>query len=49
LAAQARRLNQPLTEPMLGDLIGAIEEALNKSVVPKLREILEAMQQIDQK
>jgi hypothetical protein len=46
LAAEARRLNQPLSELTLGDLIDAIEEALNKSVVPKLEEIVEAAQQI---
>jgi hypothetical protein len=49
LAAEARRLNQPLSELTLGDLIEAIEEALNKSVVPKLQEIVEAVQQIGQK
>jgi hypothetical protein len=36
LAAEARRLNQPLSELTLGDLIEAIDEALNKSLVPKL-------------
>jgi hypothetical protein len=49
LEAEARRLDQPLSELTLGDLIEAIEEALNKSVVPKLQEIVEAVQQIDQK
>jgi hypothetical protein len=49
LAAEARRLNQPLSKLTLGDLISAIEEALNKSVVPKLQEIVEAVQQIEQK
>lgn len=49
LAAEARRLNQPLSELTLGDLIEAIEEALNKSVVPKLQEIVEAVQQIERK
>jgi hypothetical protein len=48
LAAEARRLKQPLSELTLGDLIEAIE-ALNKSVVPKLQEIVEAVQQIEQK
>jgi hypothetical protein len=49
LAAEARRLNQPLSELTLGDLIDAIEEAVNKSVVPKLQEIVDAVQQIEQK
>jgi hypothetical protein len=49
LEADARRLNQPLSELTLGDLIEAIEEALNKSVVPKLQEIVEAVQQIGHK
>lgn len=49
LTAEARRLNQPLSELTLGDLINVIEEALNKSVVPKLQEIVEALQQIEQK
>ena len=49
LAAEARRLNQPLSEMTLGDLIEAIEEALNKSVVPKLQEIVEALQEIEHK
>ena len=43
LAAEARRLNRPLSELTLGDLIEAIEEALNKSVVPKLQEIVDAL------
>jgi hypothetical protein len=30
-------------------LIDAVEEALNKSVVPKLQELIEAAQQIEQK
>jgi hypothetical protein len=49
LEAAARRLSQPLSELTLGDLIRAIEEALNKSVVPKLQDIVEAVQQIRQK
>jgi TRAP-type C4-dicarboxylate transport system substrate-binding protein len=49
LAAEARRLNQPLSELTLGDLIEAIEEGLNKSVVPKLQEIVDALQAIEQK
>jgi hypothetical protein len=49
LAAEARRLNQPLSELTLGDLIEAIEEAMNKSVVPKLQEIVEAVHQIERK
>jgi len=49
LAAEAKRLNQPLSELTLGDLINAIEEALNMSVVPKLQEIVEAVQQVEQK
>lgn len=49
LAAKARRLNQPLSELTVGDLIEAIEEALNKSVVPKLQEVVDAVQQIKQK
>jgi hypothetical protein len=49
LAVEATRLNQPLSELTLRDLIGAIEEALNKSVVPKLHEIVEAMQHIEPK
>ena len=49
LAAEARRLNQPLSELTLGDLIDAIDEAVNKSVVPKLQEIVDAVQQIEQK
>jgi hypothetical protein len=48
-AAEARRLNQPLSELTLGDLIDAIEEALNKSVVPKLQEVVDAVQQFKQK
>jgi hypothetical protein len=44
LAAEARRLNRPLAEMTVGDLVGAIEEALNKSVVPKLQEIVEALE-----
>jgi vacuolar-type H+-ATPase subunit E/Vma4 len=49
LAAEARRLNQPLSELTLGDLIEAIKEALNQSVVPKLEEIVEAVQHTGQK
>ena len=49
LAAEAKRLNQPLSELTLRDLIDAIEEALNKSLVPKLQEIVEAVQQIEHK
>jgi hypothetical protein len=49
LEAEARRLNQPLSELTLGDLTEAIEEALNRSVVPKLEEIVEAVLQIKQK
>jgi hypothetical protein len=48
LAAKAIRLNQPLSELTLGDLIEAIEEGL-KSVVPKLQEIVYALQAIEQK
>jgi len=43
LAAETRRVNQPVSELTLGDLIEAIEEALNKSVVPKLEELIEAV------
>lgn len=43
LATEARRLGQPLSGLTLGDLIEAIEEALNKSVVPKLQEIVDAL------
>jgi hypothetical protein len=48
-AAEARRLNQPLSELTLGDLIEAIEEALKKSVVPKLEEIVDALKAIEPK
>ena len=49
LAAEARRLKKRLSEMTLGDLIVAIEEALNKSVVPKLQEIVEAVERTQQK
>ena len=49
LTAEARRLNQPLSELTLGEFIDAIEEALNKSVVPKLQEIVDAVQALDEK
>lgn len=49
LAAEARRLNKPLSELTLGDLIDAIEEAMSKSVVPKLEEIAEGVQRIEKK
>ena len=49
LAAEVRRLNQPVSELTLGDLIEAIEEALKKSVVPKLEEIVDAVRAIEQK
>jgi hypothetical protein len=48
-AAEVRRLNQPLSELTLGDLIDAIEEALKKSVVPKLEEIADVLQAIEPK
>jgi hypothetical protein len=48
-AAEARRLNQPLSELTLGDLVDAIEEALKKSVVPKLEEIADALKAIEPK
>jgi hypothetical protein len=49
LAAEAKRLSQPLSELTLGDLIEAIDEAMNKTVVPRLQEIVEAVQEIKQK
>ena len=49
LTAETRRVNQSLSELTLGDLIDAIDEALNKSVVPKLQDIVEAVQQVKQK
>jgi len=49
LAAEAKRLNQPLSKLTLGDLIEAIDEALKKSVVPKLEEIANALNAIELK
>jgi hypothetical protein len=48
-AAEARRLNKPLSELTLGDFIDAIEEALNKTVVPKLQEMVETVERMQQK
>jgi hypothetical protein len=48
-AAEARRLNKPLSELTLGDLIDAIEEALNKTVVPKLQEMVGGVERMQQK
>lgn len=49
LSARMRWRNQQLSELTLGDLTDAIEEAMQNSLVPKLQEIVAALEEIGEK